>query len=161
MSGINRTSRSSSLPTFASSWPILFVKICRELSPTRRFVRRFSDMTTDLLNLSNADRRKRSDRNYNESHDPSPPSALGRTGSFAGGSQPIDRPTFVRVETFIWIACCLLTILGLAKAAASEQPFLWMALWPAPVVIAFTVFTFLRQGFHFKDGVLILGRPQG
>src|ERR1700751_3717919 len=106
-------------------------------------------MTTDLFDLSSADRRRRSDPNHNESHDGSPPSALERTGSFAGGSRLIDRPTFVRVETFIWIACCLLTILGLAKAADSEQPFLWIAVWPAPVVIAFTVFTFLRQGFHF------------
>ncbi|HEX6565366.1 MAG TPA: hypothetical protein VF020_13835 [Chthoniobacterales bacterium] len=114
-------------------------------------------MTTDLFDLPSADRRKRSEGNHNESHDRSPPSASERSGSFAGGSQPIDRPTFV----FIWIACCLLTILGLAKAAASEQPFLWMALWPAPVVIASTVFTFFRQGFHFKDGVLVLGRPQG
>ena len=67
----------------------------------------------------------------------------------------------MRVDAVVLIACCLLTVLGLAKAAVSEQPFLWLALWPAPVVIASTVFTFLRQGFHFQDGVLILGRRQG
>jgi hypothetical protein len=118
-------------------------------------------MTTDLFNRSSADQRKRSDRNYNGSHDRSPPPASERTGSFARGFRPIDQPTFVRIETVIWIACCLLTILGLAKAAASEQPFIWVALWPAPVVIASTVFIFLRQGFHIQDGVLVLGRRQG
>jgi hypothetical protein len=67
----------------------------------------------------------------------------------------------IRVDTVVWIASCLLTVLGLAKAAASEQPVLWVALWPAPVVLASTVFTFLRQGFHFQEGVLVLGRRQG
>ena len=148
----------------ASSSPILASSIYKNrqrLSPTRQLVRHFSDMSTVLFNLSSADQRKRRDRNYNESHDRSPPLALERTGSFAGGFRPIDQRTFVRVESVIWIACCLLTILGLAKAAASEQPFLWVALWPAPVVIASTIFTFLRHGFHFHDGVLVLGRRQG
>ena len=67
----------------------------------------------------------------------------------------------VRIDAVVWIACCLVTVLGLAKAATSEQPFLWVALWPAPVVLASTVFIFLRQGFHFQDGVLVLGRRQG
>jgi hypothetical protein len=58
-------------------------------------------------------------------------------------------------------AGCLLTVLGLTKAAASEQPFLWVAFWPAPVVLASTVITFLQQGFQFQDGVLVLGRRQG
>jgi hypothetical protein len=64
----------------------------------------------------------------------------------------------IRVDAVVSIASCVLTVLGLAKAAASEQPILWVALWPAPVVLASTVFTFLRQGFHFQDGVLVLGR---
>jgi hypothetical protein len=67
----------------------------------------------------------------------------------------------IRLDVVVWIASCLLTVLGLAKAAASEQPVLWVALWPAPVVLASTVFTFLRQGFHFQDGMLVLGRRQG
>ena len=148
----------------ASSSPILARSIYKNrqrLSPTRRFDRRFFDMTTDLINLSSSDRRKRSDRNYTESHHRSPPLALERTGSFAGGLRPIDQRSGMRVDAVVLIACCLLTVLGLAKAAVSEQPFLWLALWPAPVVIASTVFTFLRQGFHFQDGVLILGRRQG
>jgi hypothetical protein len=59
-----------------------------------------------------------------------------------------------------WIASCLLVILGLIHAARSEQPMLWLAVWPAPVVLACTIFAFFRQGFHFEDKVLVLGRQR-
>jgi hypothetical protein len=36
----------------------------------------------------------------------------------------------VSVEASIWIASYLLAILGLVKAAYSEQPLLWLAVWP-------------------------------
>jgi hypothetical protein len=58
----------------------------------------------------------------------------------------------------IWMVCCLVTILGVIKAAHSEQPLLWLAVWPIPVTLACTIFIFFRQGFHFEDGVLVLGR---
>jgi hypothetical protein len=64
----------------------------------------------------------------------------------------------VSVEASIWIASYLLAILGLVKAAYSQQPLLWLAVWPAPVVLAATIFIFVRQGFHFRNGVLVLGR---
>jgi hypothetical protein len=60
-------------------------------------------------------------------------------------------------ESLVWIVGCLLATLGLIHAAGSEQPLLWLAVWPAPVALACTVFTFFRQGFHFEDGVLVLG----
>ena len=100
----------------------------------------------------------RIDRNYNGSHDRTPPLALERAGSFTAGFRSIVQRSRMRFDAVVWIAGCLLTILGLAKAATSEQPILWVALWPAPVVLASTVFTFLRQGFHFQDGLLVLGR---
>lgn len=131
------------------------------MSLTQRFVRRICGMSTNLFNLGSANQRTRSDRNYNISHDRSPPFTLERTGSVSAGFRPIVQRSSLRIDAVVWIASCLLTVLGLAKAAASEQPVLWVALWPAPVVIASTAFTFLRQGFHFKDGVLVLGRPQG
>ena len=59
-----------------------------------------------------------------------------------------------------WIASCLLVILGLIHAERSEQPMLWLAVWPAPVVLACTIFAFFRQGFHFEDKVLVLGRQR-
>jgi hypothetical protein len=37
---------------------------------------------------------------------------------------------------------------------------LWLAVWPAPVVLACTIFAFFRQGFHFEDKVLVLGRQR-
>jgi hypothetical protein len=64
----------------------------------------------------------------------------------------------VSVEAGIWMASYLFAILGLVKAAYSEQPLLWLAVWPAPVALASTIFVFVRQGFHFRNGVLVLGR---
>jgi hypothetical protein len=64
----------------------------------------------------------------------------------------------VRIEASIWIASYVLAVLGLVNAAYSEQPLLWLAVWPAPIVLASTIFIFLRQGFHFRNGVLVLGR---
>jgi hypothetical protein len=62
------------------------------------------------------------------------------------------------LEFIIWIVSCLVAILGLCKAAHSEQPLLWLAVWPIPVTLACTTFIFVREGFHFQDGVLVLGR---
>ena len=67
----------------------------------------------------------------------------------------------VSVEASIWIASYLLAILGLVRAAYSEQPLLWLAVWPVPVALASTIFIFVRQGFHFQNGVLVLGRRRG
>ncbi|HYZ75397.1 MAG TPA: hypothetical protein VE641_20120 [Chthoniobacterales bacterium] len=117
-------------------------------------------MSTNLFNLWSANQRTRSDGNYNVSHDRSPPITLDRIGFVGAEFRMMVQRRIVRIDAVVWIASCLLTVLGLAKAAASEQPVLWVALWPAPVVLASTVFTFLRQGFHFQDGVLVLGRRQ-
>lgn len=62
------------------------------------------------------------------------------------------------VEASVWVASYALAILGFIKAVHSEQPLLWLAIWPAPVVLASTVFIFFRQGFHFRGRVLVLGR---
>lgn len=62
------------------------------------------------------------------------------------------------LETGIWIASYVLAVLGLVNAAYSEQPVLWLAIWPAPIVLASTIFIFFRQGFHFRNGLLVLGR---
>ncbi|MGA8481062.1 MAG: hypothetical protein WB696_24110 [Chthoniobacterales bacterium] len=64
----------------------------------------------------------------------------------------------VSIEASIWIASYLLAILGLVKAAYSEQPLFWLAVWPAPIVLFSTIFIFFREGFHFRNGVLFLGR---
>jgi hypothetical protein len=64
----------------------------------------------------------------------------------------------VSIEASIWIASYVLAVLGLVNAAYSEQPLLWLAVWPAPIVLACTIFIFFRQGFHFRNGVLVLGR---
>ena len=50
-------------------------------------------------------------------------------------------------------------VLGTAFAACSEQPATWMLLWPAPAIIIFTAINFIRQGYHLRDGVFVLGKP--
>jgi hypothetical protein len=67
----------------------------------------------------------------------------------------------MNVEASIWVASCLLAILGVVKAAYSEQPLFWLAVWPTPVALACTIFIFFRQGFHFQNGMLILGCRRG
>jgi hypothetical protein len=67
----------------------------------------------------------------------------------------------VSVEASAWVVSYLLVILGLVKAAYSEQPLFWLAVWPAPVALASTIFIFFREGFHFQNGVLVLGRRRG
>jgi hypothetical protein len=62
------------------------------------------------------------------------------------------------IEATIWIASYVLAILGLINAAYSEQPLLWLAIWPAPIVLASVIFIFFRRGFHYRDGLLVLGR---
>jgi len=79
-------------------------------------------------------------------------------GYRAGKGGLVARCRNASLEAGIWIAGCVLAILGLVNAAFSEEPLLWLAVWPAPIVIASTSFIFFSQGFHFRDGVLILGR---
>jgi hypothetical protein len=80
------------------------------------------------------------------------------TGRCVRGSRLASQCGSVTIETSVWIVSYLLAVLGLLRAAYSENPLLWLAVWPAPIVLASTIFIFYRQGFHFRDGVLFLGR---
>jgi hypothetical protein len=82
-------------------------------------------------------------------------------GYCAAEIRSVSQRGAMNVEARIWIASYLLAILGLIKAAYSEQPLFWLAVWPAPAALACTIFIFLRQGFHFQNGLLILGRRRG
>jgi hypothetical protein len=62
------------------------------------------------------------------------------------------------LEASIWIASYVLALIGLVNAAYSEEPLLWLAIWPAPIGLVSTIFIFFRQGFHFRNGLLVLGR---
>jgi hypothetical protein len=78
---------------------------------------------------------------------------LGPTESKGNGQR-----VKANIETSIWITSYVLAVLGLVNAAYSEQPLLWLAIWPAPIVLASTILIFFRQGFHFRNGLLVLGR---
>jgi hypothetical protein len=76
----------------------------------------------------------------------------------AGGIRSASQRGGISVEVGIWVGSGLLAILGLVQAVHSAHPFLWLAVWPAPVTLVSTIFIFLREGFHFRNGVLVLGR---
>ena len=84
--------------------------------------------------------------------------ALKAKGNSAVKIRSVTQSGAARLESIIWIVSCLVAILGLFEAAHSEQPLLWLAVWPIPVALACTTFIFFREGFHFQDGVLVLGR---
>jgi hypothetical protein len=76
----------------------------------------------------------------------------------AVGIRSVAQRGAISVELGVWVGSGVLAILGLVQAVHSTQPFLWLAVWPAPVGLVCTIFIFLRQGFHFRNGVLVLGR---
>jgi hypothetical protein len=57
-----------------------------------------------------------------------------------------------------WLSILLLALLGVIVAASSKAPVIWMLVWPAPLILIFTTARFIREGFHKRDGVLVLGR---
>jgi hypothetical protein len=70
----------------------------------------------------------------------------------------LAQPSAASWEYLVWTLSCFIAVLGLVKAGCSEHHLFWLIVWPVPVTIACTIFIFVRQGFHFKDGVLVLGR---
>ena len=60
--------------------------------------------------------------------------------------------------SLLWLSILLLALLGVVVAASSKAPVIWMLVWPAPLILIFTTARFIREGFHKRDGVLVLGR---
>ena len=60
--------------------------------------------------------------------------------------------------SLFWLSILLLALLGVIVAASSKAPVIWMLVWPAPLILVFTTARFIREGFHKRDGVLVLGR---
>jgi hypothetical protein len=60
--------------------------------------------------------------------------------------------------SLFWLSILLLALLGVMVAASSKAPVIWMLVWPAPLILIFTTARFIREGFHKRDGVLVLGR---
>ena len=85
-------------------------------------------------------------------------STIERSAGRAVGSRSVAQRGAISVEACVWVGSGLVAILGLVQAVHSAQPFLWLAIWPAPVTLLSTIFIFLSQGFHFRNGVLVLGR---
>jgi hypothetical protein len=70
-------------------------------------------------------------------------------------------PSLLVGQVSIWVVSFTLVIFGMAKAAYSSEAMVWLTIWPAPVVLISTITAFLRQGCHYRDGVLVLGRHRG
>jgi hypothetical protein len=60
--------------------------------------------------------------------------------------------------SLLWLSILLLALLGVIVAAGSKTPVTWMLVWPAPLIVIFTAARFIREGYHKRDGVLVLGR---
>jgi hypothetical protein len=60
--------------------------------------------------------------------------------------------------SLFWLSILLMALLGVIVAASSKAPVIWMLVWPAPLILIFTTARFIREGFHKRDGVLVLGR---
>ncbi len=75
-----------------------------------------------------------------------------------GPESAAGHQSLVAAATSIWTVSFALVIFGVMKAAYSEHPSVWLAIWPAPIVLVSTITVFLRQGFHYRNGVLVLGR---
>jgi hypothetical protein len=58
-----------------------------------------------------------------------------------------------------WLMILVFALVGAVVAAASNAPVIWMLVWPAPLIVTFTAARFIREGYHKRDGVLVLGRP--
>jgi hypothetical protein len=52
----------------------------------------------------------------------------------------------------------LFAFVGAIVAARSQESIFWMLIWPTPLVLVFTAARFIREGFHQRDGVLVIGR---
>ena len=64
------------------------------------------------------------------------------------------------MEISAWIISFLITLLGVLKAGCGGHHLFWLVVWPLPVAVVCTVFIFVRRGFHFENGVLVLGRKR-
>lgn len=56
------------------------------------------------------------------------------------------------------IISLLIAVMGVVKAAHCGQHLFWLIVWPLPVALASTAFIFVRRGFHFQNGMLVLGQ---
>jgi hypothetical protein len=53
----------------------------------------------------------------------------------------------------------VLALLGVMVAGRSQAPIISILVWPTPLVLVFTAARFIHEGFHWRDGVFVLGRP--
>jgi hypothetical protein len=73
-------------------------------------------------------------------------------------AEPALRPQRRSHRTRFSLLVLLLALVGAIVAARSQEPIFWMLIWPTPLVLVFTAARFIREGFHQRDGVLVLGR---
>ena len=70
-----------------------------------------------------------------------------------------QRQNSVKGLSVLWLLILGFALVGAIVAAASKAPVIWMLVWPAPLILIFTAARFIREGYHKRDGVLVLGRP--
>ncbi|MBV8215296.1 MAG: hypothetical protein JOZ08_18965 [Verrucomicrobia bacterium] len=70
-----------------------------------------------------------------------------------------QRPTSKKGLSLLSLVILALALVGAIVAAASSAPVIWILAWPAPLIVIFTAARFIREGYHKRDGLLVLGRP--
>jgi hypothetical protein len=69
-----------------------------------------------------------------------------------------EKRNLSKALALLWLSILLLALLGAIVAASSKTPVIWMLIWPAPLILIFTGARFIHEGYHRRDGVLVLGR---
>ena len=82
------------------------------------------------------------------------PAEIKETGKVRAVAQWVG----ANLAAAIWCFSCLLVFAGVLMAAQWRGHLFWLAVWPIPVALCCTIFVFVHQGFHFDNGVLVLGR---
>jgi hypothetical protein len=75
-----------------------------------------------------------------------------------GKSRAIAQRAGPNLEANTWCFCCVIVFAGVLMAAQWPRHLFWLMVWPAPMALICTIFVFVRQGFYFENGVLVLGR---
>lgn len=75
-----------------------------------------------------------------------------------GKARTVAQRTGANHEASIWCFGCLIVFAGVLMAAQWHGHLFWLMVWPVPVAFVCTTFVFVRQGFYFENGVLVLGR---
>ena len=75
-----------------------------------------------------------------------------------GKGRAVAQRACPNLEASIWSFAGVIVFAGVLMAAQWPRHLFWLMVWPAPMALICTILVFVRQGFYFENGVLVLGR---